>query len=232
MEVYVAAFLIGIAGSLHCIGMCGPIALALPVKKQGLPAKLIGRLVYNLGRTGTYAMLGLLAGALGKVFVLAGLQQVLSIVLGVFVITVVFAPSLLKRYSGILNFSLINGLKVYFSRLFGNGSYASLLMIGLLNGILPCGLVYLALAGGMATGGIISGALFVASFGLGTLPVMLAVSMGGAFAGQALKTKIRKTVPVMMVCMGMVLILRGMNLGIPYVSPKVGTEGQEIHSCH
>ncbi|WMJ73160.1 sulfite exporter TauE/SafE family protein [Cytophagaceae bacterium ABcell3] len=179
-----------------------------------------------------FCRIGLGCFNVGKVFYLAGYQQVLSILLGVLVIAAVLYPSLVKGKINVIGFGLVNSIKRGLTRVFNNGSYPGLMFTGILNGFLPCGLVYMALAGSMATGGMISGSLFMAAFGLGTLPVMMAVSLGGAFASESIKSKIRKAVPAMMVVMGLVLILRGLNLGIPYVSPAVGAEGQEVHSCH
>ncbi len=213
---------IGLVGSFHCIGMCGPIAVALPLKNHSYAAKIAGGLLYNIGRTLTYAVLGLLFGLLGQGIQLAGFQQWTSILLGVIMILGVLFPYLFKQkinlntlftgYAG----RLINNLR----KLFGNRSYRSLFGIGLLNGLLPCGLVYVAIAGAINTNHILGGAGFMILFGLGTIPMMLLLSLTGSLINLRLRSLMRKVVPYFIVLLGVLFILRGLSLGIPYVSPK------------
>lgn len=218
-----SAFLIGIFGSFHCIGMCGPIALALPSqKKQGL-SMITGRILYNLGRAVTYAFIGLIFGLLGQGLSLAGFQQSVSIVAGVLILLMVLVPArytqklyLLKPAYGFTNF-----LKKKFGLLLKKSGLASTFLIGILNGFLPCGLVYIAVAGAIAAGTFLNGALYMFVFGLGTLPVMLAVSVAGNFIGLGIRKKINKVIPAFMVVLAFLFILRGMNLGIPYISPQL-----------
>ena len=180
MELW-SALIIGLAGSLHCIGMCGPIAVALPVGKTSRIRHLTGRVVYNSGRILTYAVLGLGAGLIGQTVHVAGYQQLLSIALGVVILMAVIVPS---RFGALLTGAklharLFEPLKRVWSRLFGHGSIEALFAVGLLNGFLPCGLVYVALAGAVITGGPLEGALYMAVFGLGAFPGMFAVSLAG-----------------------------------------------------
>ena len=202
--------------------MCGPIAIALPLKEHNWSLKIGGGLIYNIGRTITYAIMGLLFGLLGQGIQLAGFQQWASILLGIIMIGSVLFPyffkhklnltSLFSGYAG----RLINNLR----RLFSNKSFSSLFLIGLLNGLLPCGLVYVAIAGAINTNQIIGGAIFMAIFGLGTIPLMLAVSLTGNAISSGLKSKMRKVVPYFIILLGVLFVLRGLSLGIPYVSPK------------
>ena len=215
---------IGLIGSFHCIGMCGPIAVSLPLKNHSYFSKIAGSLIYNIGRSITYGILGLLFGLLGRGIQLAGFQQWTSILLGVLMIAGVLFPYLFKQkinlntlftgYAG----RLINNLR----KLFSNRSYSSLLGIGLLNGLLPCGLVYVAIAGAINTNHVVSGALFMILFGLGTIPMMLVVSLAGNVISVKLRTSMRKLVPYFIVLLGILFILRGLSLGIPYISPKSG----------
>lgn len=225
-----AAISLGFLGSFHCIGMCGPIALAIPVKRTSPLSVIGGSLVYNSGRIITYALMGLLFGLLGQGIVLAGWQNVLSIVLGVLILTMLFVPniSLLPKMGPVLN--LLNSLKGHIRKLFGIHTMQSLLFIGLLNGLLPCGLVYLGIAGSIATGDAVNGALFMAAFGLGTFPAMIAITAVRDYINIRFRERVRKVVPVFVGMMAIMLILRGMNLGIPYISPSIETTS--AGACH
>lgn len=218
-----SAFMIGLVGSFHCIGMCGPIALALPVQSNQRFKLVLGRILYNTGRAFTYAFIGVFFGLIGQSLSLAGLQQSISIVAGVLILLMVLLPSsyaqrmyLLKPAYGFTNF-----LKQKFGLLLKKKSVASTFLIGLLNGFLPCGLVYLAVAGAVAMGNALEGAAYMFLFGLGTIPVMLAVSLAGNFIGLNVRKRINKVIPAFMIALAFLFILRGMNLGIPYISPEL-----------
>jgi sulfite exporter TauE/SafE len=226
-----AALSLGFLGSLHCIGMCGPIALALPVQRHSRFSVILGTATYNLGRILSYSALGFVFGLLGKGFVLAGWQNALSITLGCIVLIALIAPRLIRLKSGIL-FHLLEQLKTKVRTLFGKKSLPALLFIGVLNGFLPCGLLYAAIAGAIASGAAIKGAAFMAVFGLGTLPAMFTITLIKDYLSFRFRERIRFAVPVFVGVMAVMLILRGMNLGIPYLSPSIKTEkGMCRHSC-
>jgi len=218
-----SAFLIGLFGSFHCIGMCGPIALALPIQKDNKFALISGRILYNVGRAITYAFIGLFFGLVGQSLSLAGLQQSVSIVAGVLILLMVLLPSKVSQKLYLLKpaYGFTNFLKQKFGTLLKQKSVLSTFFIGLLNGFLPCGLVYIAVAGAIATGSYLDGATYMFVFGLGTLPIMLAVSLAGNFIGLNVRKRINKMIPAFMILLAFLFILRGMNLGIPYVSPKI-----------
>jgi sulfite exporter TauE/SafE len=234
-EIY-AAFFVGLVGSLHCIGMCGPIAIALPVPDSNNLSFFTGRILYNLGRVVTYSFLGAVLGLIGSKIALAGAQQVVSIVLGMVIIIAVLLPQKYKNYFVQLPLiqKLAQPLKSNIGVLFQKGNFSSMFLIGILNGFLPCGLVYVALAGAIASGDAISGAAVMILFGLGTIPAMFAASVFGKFINIGIRTKIRKAVPVLAIILGVIFILRGMNLGIPYLSPKINnqTEVSSEMECH
>jgi uncharacterized protein len=231
-ELLIAAFAMGLIGSFHCVGMCGPLALSLPLSSNSIWAKLCGALLYNAGRIITYSAFGLLIGAIGQRVALFGYQQWLSIILGVAIVIYMVLP---KKASamGSRNFIIkfFEKLRVWLGQLFFKKSQSSLFVIGLLNGLLPCGLVYMAAAGAAATGSISSSILFMAFFGLGTLPVMWGIAFMGNCVSIGIRQKIRKAYPYMMMLMACLLILRGMGLGIPYVSPKMDAAKKEVHGC-
>jgi len=228
-----AAITLGFLGSFHCVGMCGPIALALPLNHHSLSAKISGALLYNVGRMFTYALLGGLFGLVGQGFVIAGYQQFLSIALGVAILIMVLLPSSLYSKFKITSFiySYIGKLKQKLGLLFSKRTYSSLFFIGTLNGLLPCGLVYLGIAGAIATGNSLSGSVFMALFGLGTFPAMLVLALIGNAISLNFRNKINKAIPVFVVAMALLLILRGMNLGIPYISPEMSSNKAECHKC-
>ncbi len=233
MEFLLAALSLGFLGSFHCIGMCGPIALALPMGRESKFKRIAGGIIYNIGRITTYGIFGLLFGLLGKGFVIGGYQQGLSIALGVLILFGLLFPSRLSSDIGLTKVIVpfISKVKSLLSKLFRQRSFASLFLIGVLNGLLPCGLVYLGVAGAIATGDAAKGSLFMMMFGLGTLPAMLFVSMASNAVSVEWRNKIRKAVPVFVGIMACVLILRGMNLGIPYVSPELSKTDCTKHSC-
>src|SRR5664280_929438 len=159
------AFLLGLVGSLHCAGMCGPLALALPAAGNTTPGYVLGRVAYNAGRIITYCVLGIVFGLAGWTFLLAGLQRWVSIALGVALLLGLFASRRLARWNPVT--SVVNQLKSGMSVLLRRRSFTALAVLGLLNGLLPCGLVYVACEAAAATGGILSGASYMAAFGVG-----------------------------------------------------------------
>lgn len=218
---FITPLTIGIVGSLHCIGMCGPIVVALPLKNQNLLSKILGAVLYNSGRVATYGLLGVLFGLLGKGIHMAGFQQWTSIILGIAMIISVLFPFVFREKITVGNLlaGMASRLIVRLKKLFASRSYGSLLLIGLLNGLLPCGLVYVAIAGAINSGSVLSGSLFMVLFGLGTIPLLLLASLASDAIGQRLRSKMQKAVPYFVFLLGVLFILRGMSLGIPYISP-------------
>lgn len=238
MEVW-TGFIVGFVGSLHCVGMCGPIALALPVFGESKLQVFLGRLLYNLGRIITYSILGALFGLFGSRLILFGLQQYVSIAIGALILLYVLIPRKIKTRVSELSFytAIVKFLKTNFSKLISKRTNRSLFTIGLLNGILPCGFVYVGIAGAVSTNGWIEGALYMALFGLGTTPIMFATAMLGKVINFNLRAKINKLIPTFAAILALLFILRGLNLGIPYISPKfeypaAKTEIQEVDCCH
>lgn len=232
---WATAVILGLVGSLHCAGMCGPLALALPTAMRPATGVLppaatfvLGRFAYNSGRIVTYCVLGLVFGLFGRSLVLAGVQSWLSIILGAALMAGLLAsgrPALWKPVYG-----AVEWLKRHMGALLRQPSIRSLALLGLLNGLLPCGLVYVACAGATATGDMLSGALYMVLFGLGTLPMMLAISLSGRLVPFAWRLKLRKVIPVSVFLLATLLILRGMSLGIPYISPVLAAEKPAC--CH
>lgn len=215
--------------------MCGPIAMMLPVDRNNQAKKVTQIMTYHLGRLAAYASIGLLFGLVGKGLFLAGMQQKLSIFIGFAMIVVILLPEkVFVRY----NFSkrvfvLISKVKTTLGKQFKNKSYKSLFTIGLLNGFLPCGMVYLALFGAIAMQSESFGVLYMLLFGLGTVPMMSSVVYFQSFLTVPVRNKIQKSIPYVAVAMGIVFILRGLGLGIPYVSPsEMSLFVQSVPNCH
>ena len=234
MEFIIAAISLGLLGSFHCIGMCGPIALALPVHQYSPLKKYLGIFLYNLGRVVTYTFLGVVFGLLGQSFFLGGFQQILSIAIGVLLLLSVILTNVksLNTAKGLgFIYSFINSVKLQLGNLFNKKGLHFLFFIGLLNGLLPCGLVYLGIAGAIATGHYIKGAEFMFYFGIGTVPVMYAVAFLGQFITVKYRNHIRQAMPYVVSVMAVLLIVRGLNLGIPYLSPQFEKETLKVSCC-
>lgn len=221
-----SAFILGLLGSFHCIGMCGPIAFMLPVDRSNTFKKFSQTLIYHFGRLLAYAMIGLVFGLVGKSLYLFGFQQQLSIVIGLVMILIVLIPqNIFQRY----NFSkpiyrVVNNLKTKMGQAFKKKTADTFLTIGFLNGFLPCGLVYMAVFGALASNSALKGSLYMILFGLGTVPMMTLAIYLGKFINSKVKQRIQKAIPIMVVIIGVLFILRGLGLGIPYISPKPATE--------
>lgn len=239
-----AGFLFGLLGSVHCVGMCGALALALPGAGGPRGRYVAGRALYNLGRVSTYAGLGALAGGLGQGLRLAGWQQSLSLLSGGLILLLVVTPERwLGRAAAFLDLDVVLArVKSRLAYYYQQPSLGALYVTGLLNGLLPCGLVYLALAGALSAPGVAGAAGYMALFGLGTLPLMLALSLSGQLVPLRWRQRLRRAVPVTATVLAGLFLLRGLGLGIPYLSPQLGrpatatTRGAgqpaSVHYCH
>lgn len=209
------AFTIGLFGSVHCVGMCGPIALAVGSQKQG--GLLLRAVLYNLGRIATYALLGLIIGFIGKGLFIAGLQKYLVIALGVALLLIALLS--INVENRLLSLPVVEkfyfGLKSRLGRTLSSSSPLAPLGIGFLNGFLPCGLVYLAVAGAVSTAGVLEGAAYMAVFGLGTWPVMLSSVFFGNMLSLRLRNFLRKLYPAFLVFFAILFLARGLNFHVP-----------------
>ncbi|MFM2360671.1 MAG: hypothetical protein RLY16_2664 [Bacteroidota bacterium] len=230
-QLFGAAFGMGLLGSLHCIGMCGPLALSLPISGESSVYKFAGAAIYNLGRVITYSIMGIIFGMIGKTVSIAGYQQWLSILAGLVILFLVLAPGLMGKHGPSFLNKYFDLVRNTLARFFQQNNLHSLLFTGMLNGLLPCGLVYMAMAGALATGDILDSMLFMAFFGAGTLPMMWGVIYFGNFISFQIRSKIRKAYPVFLSLTACLLIVRGLGLGIPYLSPKENIVSHEVICC-
>lgn len=237
-----AALGLGFASGFHCLGMCGPIALSLGLSKKQQVNFHLQNLTYQLGRILTYSFLGAIVGIVGEGFQLAGFQKYISILAGILLITMAlfsFGGDFTSKIPAISNALL--KVKINLGKLLRKTDYSSRFLTGILNGFLPCGMVYMALTASLAAGGIWQSASFMVFFGLGTFPFMFAAVLFGNILNATVRNKILKIVPVFMLILGTLFILRGMELGIPYISPKkealkvekhINSDKNSDENCH
>ena len=219
-----AGLAFGFFGSVHCVGMCGPLALSLPGADQ-LPGRfLVDRGLYNLGRALTYTLLGGLVGVVGRVVSIAGFQQGLSVTIGILMILTALVPWVSRQVSRLEQApsAILGRVMTPLSQLYRSGGAGAMLLIGLLNGLLPCGFVYAALATALTAGTVPRSMAFMAAFGLGTGPALLAVSLVGRVASSTWRARLQRFVPVGLVVVGLLLVLRGLGIGGMW-SPLLGT---------
>jgi len=232
-----SALIFGLLGSFHCVGMCGPIAFLLPLDRKDKTKSTLQLLSYHLGRITMYGFLGLLFGIVGKSLNLFGFQQQLSIGIGVLMILTISIPKkLFNRY----NFSkpiyrLVSKVKHKMGNELKKKDPGTFFTIGYLNALLPCGLVYMAIFGAMATGETWEGSLYMIIFGLGTIPLMTTAIHLGNFLTKTAKQRVLKAIPIFVIIVGLLFILRGLGLGIPYLSPSEMITVEKVdskHNCH
>ncbi|MDG5492185.1 sulfite exporter TauE/SafE family protein [Psychroserpens sp. SPM9] len=230
-----SALIFGLLGSFHCIGMCGPIAFMLPVDRTNSIKKGVQIFSYHFGRLLAYGLIGLVFGLIGKGLYLFGVQQQLSIVIGIIMIAVVYIPTpTFNAY----NFSkplyrIISKVKSSLGNALKKKTVDTFLTIGFLNGFLPCGLVYMAVFASLAMQNAVQGSLYMLLFGLGTIPLMTTAIYLGRFLNSGIKQRIQKAIPVFVIIIGVLFIIRGLGLGIPYLSPAPFTNVvSSTMECH
>lgn len=230
----ISGFTLGAAGSLHCVGMCGPLSLALPTHHLSKTQKFLSLLTYQFGRIITYSFIGLIFGLAGRRIYISGYQQWFSIGLGIIVLVMAGMYFISKNS---VHFSFFNrfylSIQQLISRLLKKqGGPLSFLLLGLANGLLPCGLVYVAVAATLSFTEIAESVSFMAMFGAGTLPAMMLMGYAGQMINFEARKLMRKAVPVFITLMGVLLILRGLNLGIPFISPEMPQSPGDATVCH
>ncbi len=222
IALIVSALILGLGSGFHCIGMCGPIALSMGLTKQQALNFHLQNTTYNIGRIVTYAFLGAVLGIVGEGFNVAGIQQYLTGGVGILLIVMALFSFGGKNFASKIPFlsKFLLSIKINLGKYLQKPGYSSRFITGILNGFLPCGMVYMALTASLAAGGVWQGAAFMVLFGLGTFPFMFAVVFFGNMMNTAFRIKVLKIIPVMMIILGGLFVLRGLELGIPLVSPK------------
>lgn len=184
MEYYLA-FIFGLFGSLHCLGMCGPIVMAytVPLTRNNATRKIylfVPHVLYNTGRIITYSLMGALAGGIGSrlfhLSFLLGIERASFIIIGIILLVVglILAKVVVipQKFSQHFN-SKLTFLQSSIKQFLGQPTWSSKLLLGFLMGFLPCHLIYAMLLQAVVTGSVQKGALIMFSFGFGTFPALL-----------------------------------------------------------
>lgn len=222
--MWLLAFITGLLGSLHCVGMCGPLVLAFP--SAGKPwSVVIKQSLYHLGKITTYVLLGILMGATGKFIAWSSLQSHLMWIVGVFILIITLLPYLPHRYAHApmkLSAKFTGWVFRYVKPTFGFG-------FGMLNGLIPCGMVYMAAASAATTSNVLQGAIYMVFFGLGTMPALVGITLlkDSIFSRYSLSGNKFKLIAGL--CIAAFFILKGLHLGIPMLSPSFDKDGKS--SC-
>lgn len=234
IQAWTSAFFLGLVSSLHCVGMCGPLALALPTRNLPPARRALAGGLYHGARILVYTLAGVVFGLFGRGVYLAGWQQWLSIGLGA--LNVLYA--LLRRFRpvsarlGTAGRGFLTSLQRTITRLWSTPGRAKFFLLGTANGLLPCSMVYLAIAGALTRTHVLESAGFMACFGLGTLPLLLALQYTGVQVGFPARVRLRRALPALTIAIGLLLILRGLDLGIPFLSPAMAASPGKMISCH
>jgi sulfite exporter TauE/SafE len=211
----------GFTGSLHCVGMCGPLAILVSSAQSS--KFIIGRILYNLGRILTYSTLGLIIGFFGETFRVVGIQRYVSLISGGIILFIVLASLFNFGYGkNKFLFSIPNFIKKRIGFFLKKKNMATNLMLGMVNGILPCGLVYFALVSSLNMPTISESIIFMAIFGAGTFPAMFIMTISSTFIKQKLSFLSGSKVTLIAATLSLLLMVRGLGLGIPYLSPEYG----------
>jgi sulfite exporter TauE/SafE len=203
----ITALIMGFAGSLHCVGMCSPLAIAV---SNLSPGALMNRFIYNLGRIIMYGLLGAIVGVLGWTLPFNNFQNLFSIVLGVTLL--LFSVWQISNVRVPLLTPLLQRLTITLKKVFGiflqRKSFASVFMLGFLNGILPCGLTFLALTYCLTLANPVTSLYYMLLFGVGTLPAMLGMTAGFQYIVKRFNISFKKVTTAMLLISGCLLIAR------------------------
>lgn len=220
-----SSFILGIGGSLHCLGMCGPLALSVPYNTGGY-AKWLRTGSFYFAKALAYGSMGALSGLFGKGFFLMNWQQGLSIAAGIFILLWVCFP-VFKPGAG--NYLFRKQFGQLYQKMQIQPKMHHYIFLGFMNGFLPCGLVYTALAAATVSGSAWNGFLYMFLFGIGTAPALMTLVMLKNKMSFRFRQRLKPVSLVLSISIGLLLIIRGLNLGIPYVSPEF--RDQQVKCC-
>lgn len=217
--VYWGALLLGLSSSFHCFGMCGPLVMAIPMKSKSKVKRAFGITQYHVGKTFTYALLGLIVGLVGISIQAFKWMQVLSVISGVVIIFFAWESFIRLPFGQKIQQSFTRVAGKSLRALFKSNLPFKPLFFGMINGLLPCGLIYVALINSLLAGSPTGSATAMIFFGLGTVPVLTLAK----WISMRIKWKSTWITPILITLVGVMIIFRGLNLGIPLLSPKINT---------
>lgn len=216
--MWVTALVIGFAGSLHCIGMCSPLAMAVTSMNA---SAFRSRLIYNSGRVLTYGLMGAAVAGAGFLLPFDKFQNMISISLGIAMLAVGFGSLKSIRIPGLTQLMqrFITLLKGLFARHLKRKNMGTMALLGALNGLLPCGLTIVALTWCLTLQGPLDGFYFMLIFGAGTLPAMLGLTSAIPMIIKKYHWNLQKITSTMIILSGVVLIARVFIIHLPHTSP-------------
>lgn len=230
----IAGFVLGILGSVHCVGMCGPLIIAIPFQAiESKAKKAIAYLLYGGGKTLAYMMLGLLVGMIGSKAQQLHAQRYVSIVAGVLLLLSVLLPMIFKNKSWSPKFisTFTAWVNKNIAKQFQNQRLYSFGIIGFFNGLLPCGLVYVAIASSASAISLAGSISFMLFFGIATMLSLSVFSIAFQGLSMNVRNQLRKVFPYIIIITALLLIMRGLQLGIPYLSPIFDGSGGPGKDC-
>jgi uncharacterized protein len=210
MMTFFFLFTMGLSGSIHCVGMCGPLMTIAYYKNSSLSLHL---LLYHFMRIISYAMIGLMVGSISEVFYIYQIQSWMALIMGLVLLTYVITSRLSTTSNGNIAGYINKQFILLYNKYLSSHSYKNTAISGILNGFLPCGLVYAAMAMAFSNRGAIDGVIGMALFGLGTLPLLLII-----FTNNTISKKIKKYSGIQNIGMtlaAIILILRSVLTIIP-----------------
>ncbi|GLR17188.1 sulfite exporter TauE/SafE family protein [Portibacter lacus] len=215
--IYVA-FTLGLFGSLHCLGMCGPLAFALLPGIEERSARNYTRIIgYNSGRVASYVVLGLFMGVLSGVINISGIQKPLTLIMGVGLILLFFLSLDIEKvlFKSSKFRSIFTSYRTFITKVVQKISSQNSFLMGMLNGFVPCGLVYLALAGAMTSDGFLKSGQFMLFFGLGTFPAMFLLLASISVLDLRKRINLKSIFAVLQLLVGCFLIYRAYGINVP-----------------
>ncbi len=232
--ILIAGFLFGFSSSLHCIGMCGPLTLMIPANGDKRINRIFSFILYHSGRIFVYMLLGTIFSLAGRMIYISGLQQYVSITAGTVLLIIAIGIIFnLQQLQMSLPVFLTGKIRWLIIRIVNSPiRLQTHFLLGAANGILPCGMVYIALVTVLSFSNLLTGIGFMAAFGSGTLPALFLFSIGANMLGTNLKIHLRKLSPFVLAFSGLLLLLRGLNLAIPFLSPQLPQPLKDIIVCH
>ncbi len=226
-------FLIGITGSMHCIGMCGPLAIL--IGSDRFNSTLVDSILYHTGRITSYLLIGILVGLIGISIGFLRLEQYFSVLLGIILLLITTMGMKIGTIQSSFFVQRMNQINEFIRKMIANNlGFLPMYFKGMMNGFLPCGLVLVAISTSAGLSSLTDSLLMMLGFGIGTFPLMLFVSLSHQLINSRIRRIFSKMAPAVSIIMACLLILRGLNLGVPYLSPYINRFDllQSVIHCH